>query len=132
MPGKSQTHTDAVLNVLRGTTLNGVTPHVGLFSTAPIDDASAGTELTGNGYARQSSPFGVPATHTGNIRQISNTSGITFGPATANWLQAVAFGVFTAATAGVLLYWDVLTTPKTVENGDSAQFAVGALIVRED
>jgi len=35
MPGKSQYHTDAVLNVLRGSALAGVTPYVGLFSVAP-------------------------------------------------------------------------------------------------
>ena len=35
MPGKSQSHTDAVLNVLRGTDLIGVAPYVGLFSVAP-------------------------------------------------------------------------------------------------
>ena len=52
MPGKSQSHTDAVLNVLRGTDLTGVAPYVGLFSVAPADDNSAGTELAGNGYAR--------------------------------------------------------------------------------
>ena len=55
MPGKSQSHTDAVLNVLRGTDLTGVAPYVGLFSVAPADDNSAGTELAGNGYARQAS-----------------------------------------------------------------------------
>ena len=29
MPGKSQSHTDAVLNVLRGADLTGVAPYVG-------------------------------------------------------------------------------------------------------
>ena len=53
MPGKSQSHTDAVLNILRGSAVAGVTPYVGLFSVAPADDNSAGTELAGDGYARQ-------------------------------------------------------------------------------
>jgi hypothetical protein len=35
MPGKSQSHTDSVLNVLRGTTLEGISPYVGLLSAAP-------------------------------------------------------------------------------------------------
>jgi hypothetical protein len=52
MPGKSQSHTDAVLNVLRGTDLTGVAPYVGLFSVAPADDNSAGTELAGSGYTK--------------------------------------------------------------------------------
>lgn len=133
MPGKSQSHTDAVLNVLRGTNLIApASVYAGLFSTAPANDGATGTELTANGYARQSVTFGAPAADTGNVRKVSNTNTITFGPATADWLQAVAFGVWDAATNGNLLYWDNLTTPKTVQNGDSAQFAIGALVVKED
>ena len=49
MPGKSQSHTDAVLNVLRGTDLIGVAPYVGLFSVAPADDNSRGH---GTGWQR--------------------------------------------------------------------------------
>ena len=132
MPGKSQAHTDAVLNVLRGTTLNGVSPYVGLFSAAPVNDAATGTELAGNGYQRQAATFGAPATDTGNVRKIVNTNNISFGPASASWLQAVAFGIFDAQTNGTLLYWDVLPTPKTVEQDDYGQFAPGALVVKED
>ena len=77
MPGKSQSHTDAVLNVLRGTDLTGVAPHVGLFSVAPADDNSAGTELAGNGYARQAITFGAPATDAGNVRKVANTNNIS-------------------------------------------------------
>lgn len=133
MPGKSQAHTDAVLNVLRGT--NIVAPagvYVGLFSAAPANDGASGTELAGNGYARQQVTFGAPAADAGNVRKVSNTNTITFGPATADWLQAAAFGIWDAATNGTLLYWDNLTTAKTVQNGDSAQFAIGALAVKED
>lgn len=132
MPGKSQSHTDAVLNVLRGTTLNGVSPYVGLFSAAPANDAAAGTELAGDGYQRQAASFGAPATDTGNVRKIANTNNISFGPALAAWPQAVAFGIFDAQTNGALLYWDMLPIPKTVEQDDYAQFASGALVVKED
>ena len=132
MPGKSQTHTDAVLNVLRGSALAGVTPYVGLFSVAPADDNSAGTELAGNGYARQAISFGAPATDAGNVRKVANTNNIQFGPALADWSQAVAFGVYDAVANGNLLYWDALTTPKTVLNGDYGQFAAGTLVVKED
>jgi hypothetical protein len=132
MPGKSQSHTDAVLNVLRGTALAGVTPYVGLFSVAPADDAGVGTELAGNGYQRQAITFGAPAADVGNVRKVSNTNNIQFGPALADWPEAVAFGVFDAQTNGNLLYWDALTTPKTVLNGDYGQFGAGTLVVKED
>ncbi len=133
MAGKTQSHTDSVLNVLRNIALAGIaTPYVGLFSAAPANDGAAGTELVGNGYARQAVAFNAPEADAGNVRKIVNSAIITFGPASADWLQAVAFGIFDAAAAGNLLYWDSLTTPKTVANGDSAQFAAGALAVKED
>ena len=135
MAGKTQAQTDAVLNVLRGTNITApANVYVGLFSANPANDASAGTELTGaGGYARQQVTFGAPATDTGNIRKVSNTNLITFGPASgSDWAQAVGFGIFDALTNGNLLYWDVLTTPKTIAVGDKAEFAVGALVVKED
>jgi hypothetical protein len=131
MPGKSQSHTDAVLNVLRGVPLSGVTPYAGLFSVAPVNDNSPGTELSGAGYARQAVTFGAPATDSGNVRKVENTQVVQFGPATAPWPEAVAFGVFDGAE-GPLLYWDHLTTPKTVGQDDCGQFAAGALVVKED
>ena len=133
MPGKAHFYSDAVLNVLNGNDLSGVTPFVALFSAAPGDDGSAGTELTGNGYVRQAITFGAPgAGDSANQRKIANTGNIQFGPAAADWLQAVAFGIFDAQTNGNLLYWNTLATPKIVQQGDFGQFAPGSLVVEED
>ena len=132
MPGKSHAYSDAVLGVLNGNDLPGVTPCVALFSTAPGDDGSAGTELTGSGYARQSIAFGAPGPATGNAEQVANSNNIQFGPAAADWLQAVAFGIFDGLTNGNLLYWNTLATPKVVQQGDFGQFAPGSLTVEED
>ncbi|HZT32759.1 MAG TPA: hypothetical protein VFA33_22920 [Bryobacteraceae bacterium] len=132
MPGKSQPYSDAVLNVLRGTGITGVSPYLGLFSVAPADDNSAGTELAGAGYARQPVTFGAPVSDTGNVRKISNAANLQFGPASSDWLPAVAFGIFDAQTNGNLLYWNTLPTPKTIQMGDFGQFAPGSLVVEED
>ena len=132
MPGKSHSYSDAVLGVLNGNDLPGVTPFVALFSTAPGDDGSAGTELSGSGYARQAITFGAPGPATGNAEQVANSNNIQFGPAAADWLQAVAFGIFDALANGNLLYWNTLAIPKTVQQGDFGQFAPGSLTVEED
>ena len=133
MPGKSHAYSIAILNVLNGNNLPGVMPFVALFSVAPGDDGSAGTELTGSGYSRQAVTFGTPGPATGNAQQVANTNNIQFGPSVgADWLQAVAFGIFDAQTNGNLLYWNALATPKTVQQGDFGQFAPGSLIVEED
>ena len=71
-------------------------------------------------------------TDTGNVRKISNTNTIQFGPAATDWLSAVAFGVFDAQSNGNLLYWNTLATPKTIQQGDFGQFAPGSLVVEED
>lgn len=134
MAGKSTSHTDAVLNVLRNTALNAVaTPHIALLSALPsADDGTGLAELSGNGYARQAVTFNAPVTDTGSVRKITNNATLTFGPASADWPQAVGFAVYSASSAGTLLYWAALTTPKTVLNGDRAEFASGELAVKED
>ena len=133
MPGKSQYFSGAVLNVLNGAGIAGVSPYVGLFSAAPANNGAAGTELAGAGYQRQSIAFGTPAPDgTGNVQIVSNTGVIQFGPAQADWPQAVAFGIFDAQANGNLLYWSTLTTPKTVQMGDFGQFAAGSLVIEED
>ena len=134
MPGKAQYFSNAVLNLLRNTAFTAVSQsYIGLFSTAPPDNSHNGTELTGGSYARQPVTFGAPTAANVNAQQIANTNTITFGPATtADWPQAVAFGVFDSLTTGNLLYWNTLTTPKTIQVGDSGIWAVGALVISED
>ena len=62
----------------------------------------------------------------------SNGTTITFPTATADWGTVVAVGIFDAATNGNLLFWANLTTSKTIQNGDTAQFAAGSLTFTED
>jgi hypothetical protein len=82
---------------------------------APGDDGSAGTELASSGYGRQAITFGTPGPATGNAQQVANTNNVQFGPDVgADWLPAVAFGIFDAPTGGNLLYWNTLTAPKTI------------------
>lgn len=41
-------------------------------------------------------------------------------------------GVWSAASAGNLLYWDVLDNPRFIQNDDTFQFLAGSLVIRED
>jgi hypothetical protein len=133
MAGKLNTHVDRVLNILRGQNVTApANVFVGLLSANPATDADSGTEISAGGYARQQVTFSAPETDSGNVRRVRNSNLITFGPATENWPEAVGFGVYTASTAGEMLYWGPLDVPKTVLNGDKAEFAVNALVVKED
>jgi len=120
---------DGILNVLRGTAYplaNTGSVYIGL--------RVSGTEVSAGGYARQavSKAAGSWAAPSGTSpRLIDNAAAITFGPASANWGTVDEVGVWDASTAGNILYVGSLTTAKTINNGDSAQFAIGALDITE-
>lgn len=117
--------------------------YIGLFTTAPTD-AGGGVEVTGGSYARVLVTSALTAwagtqaaastvASTGTSGTTSNNAAITFPAPTANWGSIVAFGIFDAATAGNLLFYGNLTTPKTVNNGDAAPaFSAAALSIQID
>lgn len=129
-------------HVLRGQTLTPpATLYVALFTAAP-SDAGGGTEVSGGAYARVTvtgslanwagtQSAGSTTASTGTGGQTSNNAAVTFpAPSGANWGAVTHFGIFDASTAGNLLFWAALTTPKTINDGDAApSFAAGALTV---
>ena len=97
------------------------TIYVALFTVVPTD-AGGGTEVSAGGYARQTSTFDAAAAGaTANAGVVTWTaSGAAFG-------TVVAFGLFDALTVGNLLFWATLTTDRVVNDGDTAEFAIGDL-----
>ena len=141
MAGKTHYFEEVLLNHIFRTTgySQPSTLYVGLFSATPSDDGG-GTELTigANNYAR-ASVGSLDADWTATVgsgttpAQVANAAAITFNsPTGSNWAQVSWFGIFDASTAGNLLYWAALTTPKTCAVGDTVSFAIGALVVKED
>jgi hypothetical protein len=100
--------------------------YVALYTAAP-SDSGGGTEVSGNGYARVEATFGAASGG-----EISNSSAVTFDPATGSWGEITHFGIFDAASSGNLLDHGALTTPKTIDAEDTADFAVGILTVTLD
>jgi hypothetical protein len=121
--------TDGILNVFRGTAYplaNTGSVYIGL--------RVAGTEVSAGGYARQavSKAAGSWAAPSGSgTRLIDNAALISFGPATANWGTVDEVAIYDASTGGNLLYVGSLTASKTINSGDSAEFAIGALDITE-
>jgi hypothetical protein len=133
MAGKSDYLENKVLDLLLGAVSYTVptTVYVALYTAAPTD-AGGGTEVSGGGYARvavTNNTTNFPAASNGSK---SNGTTISFPTATADWGTVVAVGIFDAATAGNLLFWANLTTSKTIQNGDTAQFSAGSLSFTED
>lgn len=95
--------------------------YVGLFTAAP-DDTGGGTEVSGNGYAREAATFSAASTPGGAT---SNTGAVTFTAAGGSWGTITHLGIFDASTSGNLLWHGGLTASKTVGDGDTLEFAIG-------
>ena len=116
-----------------GTALPNTPTHIGLFTTIPADDGTGGVEVSGGSYARQAfarngtnwgtSAAGAPST-------IQSLVDITFPEATASWGTVVAWGYFTALSAGTLLFFGALDTNKLIDTGDTAKFTAGNLVAK--
>lgn len=102
---------------------------VSLFSVTPTaDDGTGGTELSETGYLRQQVSGGF--TRTGQT--LNPPSILTFGPAGEDWAEALSFGVHSLVSAGTIYAFKVLSTSRTVLNGDSAEFATADLTITLD
>jgi hypothetical protein len=133
MAGKSDYLENKVLDLLLGNVSYTVpsTVYIALYTSAPTD-AGGGTEVSGGGYSRVAVTNNTTNFPSASGGSKSNGTTITFPTATADWGTVVAVGIFDASTSGNLLFWANLTTSKTIQNGDTAQFAAGSLTFTED
>lgn len=95
--------------------------YVALYTAAP-SDSGGGTEVSGNGYSRQSVTFDAASTPGGTT---SNTGAVSFTASGGSWGTITHMGIFDASTAGNLLWHGALTASKTVGDGDTLEFAIG-------
>lgn len=103
-----------------------------LSSTDPGEAGAGITEPSGGSYARKSMANNKTTWGTAGSGQVANAAVITFATATADWLSGVDLGfwaLFDAITSGNMICYGVVTVPKPVLNGDTAEIAVGACVV---
>lgn len=91
---------------------------IGVFTVAPTD-STAGTEVSGGSYARQSIAFTV------TNPTATNTSAVEWPAATADWGTIVACAVFDQSS--VMIAYASLTTSKTISNGDVLRLPASSL-----
>lgn len=115
---------------------------VGLLSAAP-SDSGGGTEISGNGYARQNlaptltnwagtQSAGSTTTSSGTSGTTSNNAAVTFPTPTASWGTVSHFGIYDSVTGGNLMFYGALTIAKTINQGDTVTFPIAALSVQID
>lgn len=105
-----------------------ITPYIALYTTAP-SDSSAGTEVSGSSYARQSMPGANWATPSAG--SVANTTACTFPAVTTTGYTVLGAGLCDAVSAGNLLRWQAITST-AIAVGDQGNFAVGAITFTED
>lgn len=126
---------DHVFGTIPGDAFVQPTMFIGLFTVTPTaDDGTGGTEVTGGAYARVALvQDGVTNTMGAAVAGLmTSAEAIVFPTATANWgtIQGAAF--FDASTGGNMLYFQDLTAPAPVNNGDTARYNAGSIVVTDD
>ena len=116
---------NALVNAtLRNTSYTSpATVYVALYTTDPTD-ADTGTEVSGNGYARQSVTFGAPSNGAS-----TNSAAVEFPQATGSWGTVAYIGLRDASSGGNLLYHSPLDASKTISTGDVFRISAGNLSV---
>jgi len=97
--------------------------YLALFTAAP-SDSGGGTEVSTGAYARQATAFDAAS---GGVTQ--NTSLESFTATGASWGSVTHIGLFDAISTGNLMMWTILDTARTVNDGDTLEFAAGAVAI---
>jgi hypothetical protein len=88
------------------------TTYVSLFTVAPSDAGTGGTEISGGGYARVTTSGATWNAASGSDPSVTtNAAAITFPTSTGSWnsgASIIAWGLYDASSAGNLLFWDYL------------------------
>jgi hypothetical protein len=106
------------------------TRYLALFTNTSTNAAAnleAGTltdEVSGGSYARKTVTFSAAANGTS-----STNATVTFDTATGNFGTITHVAVMDALSGGNVLFWGAVTTPKTIETGDTFQVSSGNLTV---
>jgi len=99
------------------------TVRIGL-STGSFGDDNSGTELSGNGYARQAITFAAASSGSA-----ATNATVTFPTATGSWGSVSHYGIFDAASGGNLLIHGAFASAKTIGTGDVFRINSGDLTV---
>lgn len=98
--------------------------------TATLNGAGAGTEASGNNYARKSTALNTTNFPAASAGAIALAVRQTFATASGSWGTVSDGGLWDASSAGNLLVYDVLATAQAIVNGDAPylEAATGLLV----
>jgi hypothetical protein len=101
----------------------------GLFASSPGDAGSQTSEFTGGSYARQALTASLSAFDATGISTL--TADVVFPTPTANWGTLAYIGVLDASSAGNMIYYEAVPTPRSVlSNSRRVTLATGQFQIR--
>ena len=106
------------------------TVFIGLSTADPLDDASGLAEPSGNGYTRVETSGAT--WNSAASGATDNAADMTFPEASGAWGTITHFALFDAVSGGNMIGHGSLSTPKTIDNGDTAKFSSGDLDITLD
>lgn len=101
--------------------------YLALFTAASSQETPTVTEVSTGGYAREAIDFSAAASGA-----TSNSGVVSFTASGGNFGDVTHIGLSDDPTAGNWLMVGALTSPKTVNDGDTLQFAAGDVDVSMD
>lgn len=104
-----------------GWTASPTTVYVALFVGDPI---GAGSEVSGNGYAREAISFAAASS-----RSVAQDTGITFTEATGPWGSVDYYAIYDALTSGNMLAYGALSSSRSIVSGNTPSIASGEITV---
>lgn len=93
--------------------------------TSPTSDASPGTEVAGNGYARQAITFGDAVTNAEGEGETVNTNNPQFTASGGDWGIITYAAIMDASSGGNMVSHGILTVDKQIDDTDTIVFEAG-------
>lgn len=105
------------------------TYYVGLSTSTPQIDGTGATEPSTGSYARVAFTNDKTNWGTAASASLTNSAAVTFVESTASWGTITHVGLWDAASAGNLWFFDVLTPSRSVASATTVLFAIGSITV---
>lgn len=115
-----------VLNVFRGQSIQGITPHFSLWNGSP---ESSGSELSGDNYQRVPITFGAPTEQASGQIIARNSVAASFPRPSTAWGTWNYSALYSAPTSGEPVYIKPLTEAIELKRGYMPTIAEGAVEV---
>lgn len=115
-----------LLNLLRGQSIEAVTPCLSLWNGSP---EASGAELSGDNYARVSITFAAPSEQAGGQLLMQNAQAVSFARPSTAWGTWTHSAIYSAASGGEPVFIQALPETVAIKRGYMPTFAAGTVKV---